>query len=196
MEQDKTLAYRVAAFISIIGNPLVTLSVFILFTTSKLYSNSNAIWISSLVIGGVALPVTWNNYRKVKSGELTNFDMSDRAQRQTFYPRLIFLLAAVTIILFLTHQPINFCIGSFIFLLMIITSWLINFKLKISMHTSISVYLALVLWKLTAIGGLMMFCFAILISGSRLILKRHSLAEVLAGIILGLTFGSLHYLLR
>jgi membrane-associated phospholipid phosphatase len=193
MEQNKTAVYRIASVISIIGNPLVTISIFILFITSQLYSSLSAVWISSLVIGGVAIPVTVNNYRKVKSGEITNFDMSDREQRHTFYPRLIGLLAIVTLLLFVTQQPINFCIGGLIFLLMIVTSYAINFRLKISMHTSISVFLALTLFKLSFTGGVAMAVFALLISTSRLILKRHTPVEVISGALLGLVFGLINY---
>jgi membrane-associated phospholipid phosphatase len=63
------------------------------------------------------------------------------------------------------------------------------------LHSSISFFLALTLFKLTFTGGMLMLLFAFLISLSRLILKRHILAEVLAGVLTGVVFGLGNYLL-
>lgn len=195
MKKEKNTAYKIASWISIIGNPLVTVSLFIVFVSSVLFTPKEALWLSFLVIGCVALPVGVNNYLKTKKGHYTNFDLSDRQQRHDVYPRLIFLIALITAILFGTHAPISFCIGSLIFLGMMIGSYLVNFKLKASMHTSISFFLALSLLKLNIPAGILMLLFAALISYSRLVLKRHTLSEVIAGGLLGIVFGLLLYFL-
>lgn len=192
-ENKNTLAYKTALFISAAGNPLITFSVFILFVTFKLFDAQKASWISLLVIGGVTLPVTVHSYRKTKKGHYTNFDISDRKQRENFYPFLLGLLSVSSVLLFVTGQPAGFCYGSLVFLAMVAVSFVINYRIKVSMHTSSSFYLALSLLKLSVTGGLLMLAFAFLISYSRLMLKRHTLIEVLAGGALGVAFGALNY---
>lgn len=195
MSDKNTLTYKLASLVSTIGNPLITTSIFILFVTTKLFTPWQAAWISFLVIAVIAIPVAVNNYVKTRNGQYTNFDLSDRQQRQEVYPRLIFLIVLVTAVLFATGQPLGFCLGSLVFTLMMITSYLINFKLKVSMHTSISVFLAFCMFKLSITGGAAMLVFALSISISRLILKRHTPAEVLAGGLLGSVFGLINYIL-
>lgn len=192
-ENKNKLTYKTALFISAAGNPLITFSVFILFVTFKLFDAQKASWISFLVIGGVALPVTVHSYYKTKKGHYTNFDISDRKQRENFYPFLLGLLSVSSVLLFVTGQPAGFCYGSLVFLAMVAVSYLINYRIKVSMHTSSSFYLALSLLKLSVTGSLLMLAFAFLISYSRLILKRHTLPEVLGGGVLGVAFGALNY---
>lgn len=195
MKNEKSLVYKLALFISTVGNPLVTVSVFIVFVSAALFTPAQAAWLSFLVVGCVAIPVAANNYFKTKKGHYTNFDLSDRKQRQNVYPRLLFLMAVITVILFATHQPVSFCIGSAVILAMMTASYVVNFWLKASMHTSISFFLAFGLFKLSLTGGVLMLAFAVLISVSRLVLKRHTIAEVLAGGLLGTAFGLLNYFL-
>lgn len=189
MEDKKTLGHKIASVISVVGNPLITLSIFTLYITLKLFDGVKAGWISFLVIGGVAIPVAVYNYSRVKKGHITNFDLSDRKERHLVYPRLIFMVGLVTAIFFLTQQPMGFCLGSLVFLSMLVVSYAVNYKLKISLHTSISFFMALTLFKFGISEGLFMLVFAFLISVSRLVLKRHTLAEVLAGGLAGIVFG-------
>lgn len=152
--------------------------------------------LSLLVIGGVTIPISINNYVKTKRGIYTNYDVSDREQRQSFYRFLLLLLSVVTAILFLTNQPASFRFGSLVFLCMVIVSFIINYRLKVSMHTSISVYLGFALLLINLYAGVAMLLFSILIALSRLVLKRHTTAEVIAGFIMGILFGGFNFWLQ
>jgi membrane-associated phospholipid phosphatase len=191
--QKKSLLHKASAVISTIGNPLITFSVFVLFITIKTMDGVSAALLSLLVIGGVAIPISINNYVKTKNGKYTNYDVSDREQRQGFYHFLLLLIGGVTGILYLTNQPAAFRHGSLVFFVMVIVSYIINYRLKVSMHTSISVYLGITLLLINFNAGLAMLVFAILIGLSRLVLKRHTVAEVVAGLIVGLLFGAANY---
>lgn len=191
-----TLLHKASAVVSTVGNPLITFSVFILFITLKTMEPVAAGLLSLLVIGGVTIPISINNYVKTKRGIYTNYDVSDREQRQSFYRFLLLLLSVVTAILFLTGQPASFRFGSLVFLSMVIVSFAINYKLKVSMHTSISVYLGFALLLINLYAGVAMLLFSILIALSRLVLKRHTVAEVIAGFIMGILFGGFNFWLQ
>lgn len=192
-EKKNSLLYKASLAISTIGNPLITFSVFVLFITLKTMDGMSAALLSLLVIGGVTIPISINNYVKTKNGKYTNYDVSDREQRQGFYHFLLVLIGGVTGILYLTNQPAAFRHGSLVFFVMVIISYVINYRLKVSMHTSISVYLGITLLLVNFNAGLAMLVFAVLIGLSRLVLKRHSVAEVVAGLAVGFVFGAANY---
>lgn len=192
-EKKNSLLYKASLAISTIGNPLITFSVFVLFITLKTMDGVSATLLSLLVIGGVTIPISINNYVKTKNGKYTNYDVSDREQRQGFYHFLLILIGGVTGILYLTNQPAAFRHGSLVFFVMVMVSYIINYRLKVSMHTSISVYLGLTLLLINFSAGLAMLVFAVLIGLSRLVLKRHTVAEVVAGLVVGFIFGAANY---
>ncbi|MFM2305638.1 MAG: hypothetical protein RLZZ367_307, partial [Bacteroidota bacterium] len=105
---SKSLLHKVSAVISTVGNPLITFSLFIMYVTSQSMDGASAALMSLLIIGGVTIPISINNYVKTKSGKYTNYDVSDREQRQGFYHILLVLMGVVTGILFLTNQPAPF----------------------------------------------------------------------------------------
>lgn len=189
---SKSLLHKVSAVISTVGNPLITFSLFIMYVTSQSMDCASAALMSLLIIGGVTIPISINNYVKTKSGKYTNYDVSDREQRQGFYHILLVLIGVVTGILFLTNQPAPFRYGSLVFYVMVIVSYIINYRLKVSMHTSVSIYLGCTLLLINVKAGVAMLVFAVLIGLSRLVLKRHTVAEVVAGLVLGSLFGALN----
>src|SRR5260221_9307112 len=96
---------KFAEFISVIGHPLLTLSIFAitaLFTYEEFYG---ALLNSSLIVAGIILPLTLKMHLNSKNGTYTNFDVSDKTQRQSWYGFAILVLLIVTIILFVTDQP-------------------------------------------------------------------------------------------
>ena len=145
--------------------------------------------ISGLLIGGVVVPVGVLTYRKVKQGKYSNFDISNRRQRAGFYPFVIGLMALATGILIVTNQPQSFIYGMSVALLLLVVSHGVNFFIKASMHTSLSFFLAwagsLISFRLGVVLGL----WAVLVAASRLILKRHTLPEVIVGGLIGLAAG-------
>ncbi|MCC5613290.1 phosphatase PAP2 family protein [Nostoc sp. CHAB 5834] len=182
-----------AKAISILGHPLFTITLFALLVTFLQLPISNAMIISALLLGGVVLPISWYNYRNVKRGQFTNFDVSDQRQRAQFYPVLVGAIALLTGLLFATHQPRPFCYGTACALLLVISSYGVNRYIKASLHTSLSLFLTWALFSISQPMGLLMGIFSLFIGGSRLVLGRHTLWEVLVGALLGLIAGAALY---
>ncbi|WP_461111481.1 hypothetical protein [Spirosoma jeollabukense] len=181
---------RVAKGISVLGHPLLILPLVFTCLAFQHLPVRQATAISAALISLVILPITWHTYRKVKQGKYTNFDLSDQAQRSGLYPILLILSGLFILFLFFTNQFQPFNRGAVCFFLLLVSSYAINFFLKISLHTSISFFLACILYSLSAPFGSLMCIFSVLVAASRLVLKRHSLSEILSGILVGLMAGA------
>lgn len=176
-----------------VGHPLLTLSLFSVYVAFQQLPLKNALTVTGLLIGGVAIPISWQNYRKVRRGQYTNFDVSDQRQRAQFYPVLIGLVALVTGLLFATGQPLSFGYGAVCLLGLLMVSYGINQFIKVSLHTSLSVFLTWAVYLLSPPFGMFMSVLSILIALSRLVLKRHTLTEILVGALTGLLTGGIFY---
>ena len=187
--ENTSILYKTARLASVLGHPLLTLPVFTTVLAFNLFDPYKALWISLLIFGIIVLPVTIRNYIKTKRKEYTNFDISDQKQRQSFYPFVIVLMVVVTTVLYLTPGAESFFTGTCVLLMLLIASALINRVIKCSLHTSISVYLALALWQFSVAGSIAMFAFTVVIATSRLILKRHTFIEIITGATIGFLAG-------
>lgn len=188
-KENTSLLYKTARLASVLGHPLLTLPVFTTLLAFNLFDPYKAFWISLLILGVIVLPITIRNYIKTKRNEYTNFDISDQKQRQSFYPFVIILMVVVTTALYFTPGADSFFTGTCILLLLLVASALINRVIKCSLHTSISIYLALALWQFSVAGSIAMFIFTIVIATSRLILKRHTFVEIITGAAIGFIAG-------
>ena len=176
---------KIATFISIVGHPLLTIPLFILIVLFGNEDSSRAAPISFLIIGCVFIPVTIRLYIKSRNGSYTNFDVSDKIQRRSLYLFVVPLLLIVTIILFATNQSRNLCLGVLFALLLLILSQAINYFVKSSLHVSLNIYLSALIFTVNFKAGVAALLFTALISWSRVKLGRHSVKEVLFGLLIG-----------
>ncbi len=176
---------KIATFISTLGHPLLTIPLFILIVLFGNEDSSKAAPISFLIIGCVFIPVTIRLYIKSKNGSYTNFDVSDKIQRRSLYLFVVPLLLIVTIILFATNQSRNLCLGVLFALLLLILSQAINYFVKSSLHVSLNIYLSALIFTVNFKAGVAALLFTGLISWSRVKLGRHSVKEVLFGLLIG-----------
>jgi len=180
-----------ALIISIIGHPLLTLSI---FTITALFIHEEfqrAFLHSSFIVIGIFLPLTLKMYLGVKNGSYTNFDVSNKKQRQSWYVFAILVLLIITIALFVTKQPQTLSLSVLFSLILLTTSKLINYYIKSSLHVSFNIFLAFLIIPMSLLAGILFLVFTILIAWARLSLKRHTVKEIIAGAVIGLTIGSL-----
>src|SRR6185295_768417 len=96
---------KVASFISFIGHPLLTISVFAIIAFFTYEEFHRALLHSTLILAGIFLPLTLKMYLNSKNGTYTNFDVSGKTQRQSWYVFAMFVLLIAMIILFVTDLP-------------------------------------------------------------------------------------------
>ena len=183
------LKKEVAKYISIIGHPFLTFSIFILVVMFTFEEFHKAVFVSTLVIGCIIIPNVIRNYIKTKKEEYTNFDVSVRIHRHSMYLFLIILLLAITIVMFITNQSKDLCLGLLFGAILVIISYIVNFFIKCSGHVSLTIYLSFLIIPMNLIIGITGLVFACLIGWSRLELGRHTIKEVITGAIIGITTG-------
>ncbi|HYG39731.1 MAG TPA: phosphatase PAP2 family protein [Cytophagales bacterium] len=181
--------YIFASIISSLGHPLLTSAIFILFITFYLYDLQKALLLSMLIIGGLIVPVTGWNYLKTIRGDYTNFDVSERKNRNSMYLLISGLMIILIVVLFVTKQSDSLMTGMFFALGLILISFIANLFIKVSLHTSLSFFLSFATLTISVGSGIAMIIITMIIAASRLILKRHTLSEVVTGGIIGIATG-------
>lgn len=181
--------YRIAKTVSVIGHPLLTLPLFFMGIAFQQLPPKSATLASILLIGGIIMPVIGYTYWNVKRGKYTNFDLSNRVQRSGFYPILLSLVGLFVLFLSTIDQFQGMRYGAFCFFSLLISSYVINFVIKVSLHTSISFFLACTLYSFNQPLGNLMSVFSVVVAISRFVLNRHTVTEILLGSVLGLMAG-------
>ncbi|WP_324676979.1 hypothetical protein [Hymenobacter sp. GOD-10R] len=177
---------RVATWVSTLGHPLLTAVLFLGYVAFRLLGGQGAAWVVGCMTLGVVLPIAFWNYRQVQRGAYTNFDVSVREQRRSFYPRLLVLLGAATALLFSFPAVAPLRPGFVVGLGLLIVCYAVNFWLKVSLHAALSFFVAGCVGSLDGWNwGLVALVLAVAIATSRRVLGRHSTPELLVGAALG-----------
>ncbi len=180
---------KVAYGISVIGHPLITISVFILVYGYLFYDVKTTLSAFALIFLIVIIPVSVNNYWQAKKGFITNFDVSDRKQRASLFPYLLVLVAIMWFVMYMYNFPYAITHGVLFFFLMLLVITVINLKLKASLHAASSMFICMMIVNINPFVGFAMLFFSLVVAWSRLVLKRHTLPEIIAGLAAGILFG-------
>lgn len=180
---------KTAKFISVIGHPLLLGNAYVIFMSFQNLERNTAILVSLLVISLVAVPIIWNNLRKMKKGEYTNFDVSDRKQRMGFYPFAISLFVILLFVFWILDFPVEVIHQTLVFFVMVLIMAMVNFKIKASMHAGIGFYIVVNIFGIGILQGFITLIFALAVSWSRWEMKRHDTMELVIGSFIGVIFG-------
>ncbi len=189
MQSEDNRVVRISRAVSVLGHPLVTAAAFVLFVSFTRFNAAKALVSSGVVIGLVILPIVAWNYRNTQKGQYSNFDVSVRAQRHSFYRVSVGLLLLATVVLWLTGQPVALRYGMGFALLLVVLAGLANLYIKASLHTAVSVFLSLALLTMHPVAGAVLLGFSGMVAASRLVLGRHTPPEIAAGALIGLLVG-------
>ncbi|WP_165806388.1 phosphatase PAP2 family protein [Chitinophaga parva] len=181
---------RLARFFSVLGHPLLLGSLVAVFLSLQAFGVRQALIAAGIVIGIITLPVTLWNLRKTRKGEYSNFDVSVRTQRTSFYVFLIGAFALATAILVLTHQPRALTLGVGFALGMMVVCFAVNaFLVKTSLHSATAFFLSFTVMYYRVDLGVGMLVFSAVVGISRLLLGRHTLREICSGMVIGVATG-------
>lgn len=186
---------KIAQFISIAGHPLLTIPLFVVIVTFSLEDFKKALITSSIIIGGLFLPLILRLYLKSRNGSYTNFDVSDRKQRKSVFTFIVPILSVVTVVMYLTGQSTHLCQSLLVGLILVISSQVVNLYIKSSMHVAFHLYLSFLVMTLNPGIGIIALLITFPIAWSRIVLGRHTLKESLVGGVIGGMAGlSMFYL--
>ena len=168
-------------------------SAFVFLVNFKEFDISRALNLSLLVLGFIIIPVCLYILIQMKRGKYQNFDVSHRENRNSLYPIIILLQAVLFSFLVFKDYPWLIRSGLLSSLFLTTLGFFINQVLKVSMHTTVAFYLSVLLIHIEMKMAFTMLIFSALIAYSRVILGRHSVPEVTAGLFLGLISGGVFY---
>lgn len=183
--------------ISSIGHPILLGTLAAIYVNFSEFSREKAWNLTLTLILGCVLPIIGFLIYKMRKGDYENFDVSNQKKRNSLYLFSILLLAIFMGYLFLVNSTWLIKCGIIPVFLLTLSSYFINKKIKVSLHTSFSFLLATMMIQVETAAAFSMYLFAILIGYSRLYLKRHTIPEVALGAILGTGIGFIfHFIYR
>jgi membrane-associated phospholipid phosphatase len=180
---------KIARLASLLGHPFLTIPLYTIIITFNIYDIRKALFVSAIVLIGFFVPlIVWNLVR-TKKGIYTNFDVSNQQQRKSMYVFALPLLSGVLVVFYFTHQAPALLINILFGVILLLASYLVNFYIKCSGHMSLTIFLSFIILPVNFIAAICLLLCAIVIGWSRLELKRHTFAEVMTGMFLGLITG-------
>ncbi|MFM7015282.1 MAG: hypothetical protein ACKOX3_03040 [Bacteroidota bacterium] len=186
----------IARIISILFHPLVVIIAFSAIYIKEMYGAELANMVMWLIGIIAIIPIVIYNSVQLVRGKITNFDLSNQVERNKTYPMLLTILLLLVLSGVYYDLPDQIIYALFVYSLMITVFYFFRNKLKISLHASTSFFLTSMMLFVFFNAGMIAFVISILISASRIVLKRHTLTEVIvgggSGIVSGLIAGMIH----
>lgn len=188
----KKILKRLAKIISTVGNPLSIalffgLYLFYLEKDNPVQRNLLLIFMLSVVIPIVAY-VGYN----VRKKRFADYDVSDRNKRKGVYKVLIAVFLVLNIIFYVLDFDIKGKLLVTTFLVHSLSSFMINQRIKVSMHTSYNFLFSFLFYPINTQISVFLFLFGFLNAWSRIALSRHKTFEVVLGFISGVFIGGMY----
>lgn len=170
---------KLSKVISNFFNPIVSLLIYyIYYSISNLGTKEALVYILPL-LGMVVVPIIYWISSNVKKGKYTNMDVSNQRQRRSLYYFIIVVLLVYQLYHYLRFKGIDMLV-LFLFILLVVLHFS-NYLIKSSMHTSINIFVAALFYSQNHCLGWAWLGIALLVGITRIILKRHTVAEVFSG---------------
>lgn len=181
-----------AKIISTVGNPL-SLALFFGFYLYYLEKDNPAQRNLPLVFMlSVVIPIAAYVGYNVRKKRFADYDVSDRNKRKGVYKVLISVFIILNVIFYLFDFDIKGKLLVTTFLVHSLSSYFINQRVKVSMHTSYNFLFSFLFYPINPEIGNFLFLFGFLNAWSRLALSRHKTIEVIIGFFTGVFIGGLY----
>jgi membrane-associated phospholipid phosphatase len=180
---------RLARAISRLGHPLVFISLTVGLLVLMRLPNRTGLLVLLTLLVSIVLPIALLLFRGVRKGHWRDADVSVREERKRFYPRAIPFSVLSIVLLWLLNAPGFVLRGAIVTLALFIVAGIANLRIKLSLHALFAFYCATMLFQAGPIFGGSALLLALLVSWSRLYLRRHRLDEMITGALLGIAGG-------
>ncbi|WP_394674097.1 phosphatase PAP2 family protein [uncultured Chryseobacterium sp.] len=178
-EKQPSFVHKLSKIISDFFNPLISLFIFFVLMSIWKYSLRDSVFyflpILLIVILPVIIWILWN----VKTGRYVNMDVSNRVQRKTLYIFIVVCVMVYMVYAYLASGSIDLVM--LFILILLLALQISNFFIKSSMHTAFNVLVAALFVPMSWITGIIWLGIAALVGVTRVILKRHTVREVITG---------------
>ncbi len=180
---------HVASFISKVGSPPAIALLGLIFTIVTISMPGAWLWGACYLLLAVLFPMLYILWLFHK-GQVTDLDLHLREQRSK--PFLVTLLgeSLALLVMFLGQAPPPIILLTSATLIQTLLIFFITLRWKISVHTSTAAGITILLWSLSGHPPASLVISIPLIAWSRIKLRRHTLAQTVAGTLLGIVvFG-------
>jgi len=178
-----------ARLLSIVGHPALLMPVAVAFAASGTGAPPQLLRVALSTAVAVAVIVGLVSLWQVRAGRWAHVDASHPHERNQLNLLLVGLLCAAAALLWALGQPSAVAAGPLLAALLVLLAHALRRWLKVSLHAAFALFAAALVWP-HALGTLGIGLLAISVAWSRLVLRRHTLPEVLTGLLLGAAFGA------
>lgn len=163
--------------------PVAILGVYLIAYTGIKNPATALVWtgISALFAGLVVVFVLYG----VKKGMFSNIDISKREQRVKAFPFVILVSVLFMLVVYVFSGPFYLILGSILFMVALVLLDLVNTKVKASIHVASVAALVTGLVFMLGVKGLPLYLLVPISGWARVLEKKHTVREVIAGSIAG-----------
>ena len=180
---------KLARWISIVAHPFVVIAVMVLAATTHLRGARNALPNVVAVAGFVIVPIAVVMILQVRRGRWGNVDASNERERPLLYGVGIAAVAACLVYLWSRGADAFLIRGAATVLVLLLVSATATRWIKLSLHVATAGLAATALLLLGSSAGWLLAAATPALIWSRLALARHTPAEVMVGLALGIAAG-------
>jgi membrane-associated phospholipid phosphatase len=181
-----------ARAVSIVGHPVVLIVVAAMFTASAQGASLRQLQFvggSSLTLGAIVLGFSW---WQVRTGRWSHVDASARNERHVLHVFLAALCLASAVLLWIFTRRLSASValalsGAIVLVALVLAKWV-----KVSLHVAFAAFATALLWPNTP-AFVVGIAVTAAVMWSRLFLRRHVAADVLAGLLLGAAAGAAYH---
>lgn len=181
---------HLARLVSDLLSPPVTGLISLLVVAYAARQPSAWLWVSIAVILTIGVPVSYILW-KVRRGEISDFHIPIRSQRIRPMILVILCVLLTLLIFWLGHAPAIFFSMLVFSLILSVIILLITLRWKISAHSAAIAALAMLCVQFISQALLPMMLLIPLVAWARVRIRRHTLAQTIAGAALGIVYISL-----
>lgn len=184
-----TASTTVARALSVIGHPALLMPAAVAGSAAANGAPPRVLHLGLAAALTIALCVIAFSLVQVRAGRWSHVDASVPRERSQLNVVLCVLLFGAAGLLWWSGQPRLLSLGLGLGGAMVVAAQLLRRWLKLSLHTAFAMFAA-ALWWPNAGGAAVVLLLAAAVSWSRLALRRHTGAEVAAGLLAGAAAGS------
>ncbi len=188
---DLSIRERFARWVSVIGHPFILMPLLTGIIAYHVLPPRQALIAELVALGIVIIPAGLMTLYKVRRGTWSDLDVSHQQQRKQFYIILLPLLGVIVVIAMFANVPVSIPLGASAIVLLVAIAYLLNTRIKVSLHTGFGMFVAVTLLLINTWLGVGALILAALVAWSRIVLRRHTIAEVMVGGVLGIVVSGL-----
>jgi membrane-associated phospholipid phosphatase len=179
---------QLARWVSILAHPFVMAALLVAVAAAR-QPASHAIQSVLLVVLAVVVPIALLMFRQVRRGRWSNVDASNPSERPVLFMVALGGMVAALVWLLL-RDPRSFLVrgllvtAGFLLVAALLTRWV-----KLSLHVAFAALTATALCLLGSSVGYALIVVVPIVFWSRIVLARHHVHELLAGLVLGVITG-------